>query len=376
MRVGIVSSASEFMEMQESWARLLGQYEDEPLPLTHHWLYTWWQVFGEGCKLKIVTVFMDAKLVVVAPFLLERIWFRGLVPVTQQKLMGNEHSPFCDVIVDPGLSAQDQRAALKAVVDESAVDLLSFYKIPRESMLRSFVSEYQAPGRLLGESRGRVTPIIGVSDDWDEFLKGKSRKFRKSLNNKLNRIKREKSISVSRYSVESRDDSRLQDMLSISMRSWKREIGTDLGSNQSGYEFLLSLADVLGPKGKMNIWLMYDDTTPIAYELHLLHGRVAYPINADYAEEFRRLSPGSVLEYTALKTLFEEGQVAQYYSCANDYWYLRNWSKERQHLVTIHMASKRPLGMALYGLEYTVVPIIRQLRDRLSRWLKRNKVGT
>ena len=131
------------------------------------------------------------------------------------------------------------------------------------------------------------------------------------------------------------------------------------------------LADMFGPGGNVNLWIAHKAGVPVAFEYHLVFHGVVYPLWADFSEAFRTFSPGSVLEYTALKTLFDEKKVKEYYSCADDYWYLNNWSKELKNHLDVELFADTWKAQWLWALEYKLIPKWRFMCDELSRLFKK-----
>jgi len=375
MLVEVVTDTDDFKNLRKQWSDLLSSYDTVPLPLTHEWLFNWWKVFGENVDLHIVAVYKHEELVAIAPFIIEKYHFCGM-PVMRQKLMANDHSPYCNIIFNKKSSIKDKYEATSAIINESTADLLSVFKVPQDSLVVDFIETFTPRERISGISPEISTPIISTTGDWDTFYKSKSRKFRKSLQNKLNRFSRESDFTIKHEQIVSRQSRYLEDIVAISRSSWKSKIGRDLGSNRAGREFLFRLADELGDLGKVSIWIMYKSSVPIAYEYHVEYGDVVYPINADFSEAYRAYSPGSILEYTALKSLFMEERIKEYYSCANDYWYLNNWSKQLQRQLTINLYATTLKGRILHLWEYTVKPLLRPAYRKYTEYFRRNQKKT
>jgi CelD/BcsL family acetyltransferase involved in cellulose biosynthesis len=367
----VVTDINRFRDMRDEWNRLLLTYESASLPLRHEWFFTWWQVFGADRQLNIVCIYDEERLIAIAPFLKEQSRYRG-ISIISQKLMANGHSPYCDLIIDCAISQKQKDGILDLVTRCDSVDVLLFNKIPEDSMIVHYLEKNaKHSGTCYGTKASLITPIIHIKGEWDDFIGSKSRKFRKSLNNKLNKFIKSRDFTITRESITSREHPYLKEMVEVSKQSWKRNLNNDLGSNIAGREFLFMLADIFGPGGNLNLWLMHKAGVPVAFEYHVVFKEVVYPFRADFSEEFRAFSPGSVLEYTALKSLFDEKNVKEYYSCADDYWYLNNWSKEFKKYINVEIFACTLKAKMLCALEYIFIPKLRFLRDMLSKTLNR-----
>ena len=158
----------------------------------------------------------------------------------------------------------------------------------------------------------------------------------------------------------------MRDIVAVSARSWKADVGTDLVSSRDSRDFVHNVVERFGARDDVHLWIAYDGVTPVAYELHIVYRGRIYPIRADFDERYRRLSPGSVVEYAALKGMFEGDYADVYFSCAGDYRYLRHWTDERVQFCDIEVFSSSLKSYALFWFEYRVMPLVRVVR----RWLR------
>lgn len=361
-----ITENSQFRELQNQWNNLLSSGGPTPLPLTHSWLSAWWSEFNTNKSLSIFCVYEDQKIVAIAPFYEEKTSYHGF-PIRQLHLLTNGHSPYSDVIYDGVLTLDQIAKVLKLLIKENKNDLIVFAKLPKTSPTYAYlINQSKVDNYNIVIKESLITPTIQISGDWNEFFKKRSRKFRKSINNKLNRFKKEPDFKIDCEIVTTTDQPVLNEIVDISKKSWKAGINRDLGTDVAGRKFLLGLVEILGPDNHTQIWILRKNSTPIAYEFHVIFDNIAYPIRADYDEDYKKHSPGSILEYTALKHLFENQNVTEYYSCGDDYWYLNNWSNDRREHYTIEVFSSNIKARLLHFLENRIIPIARYIRDRLQ----------
>ncbi len=367
MHLDVVTDINRFCDLRGDWNRLLMVSESMSLPLCHEWFYAWWQVFGANRQLNIICIYDEQQLIAIAPFLKERSRYRG-ISVSIQKLMANGHSPYCNVIVDNSLNENQKNEVFEMITHCGSTDVLLFNKIPEDSLVAHYlVDKARRSGLCCGITTSLITPVIRIKGEWGDFIRDKSRKFRKNLNNKLNRFNKAGNFTITHENISSREHPYLTEMVEISKQSWKSKIKNDLGSNTVGREFLLILADIFGPRGNLHLWIVHTAGIPVAFEYHLEFHGVIYPVRADFSEKYRTFSPGSVLEYTVLKSLFDEKRAKEYYSCADNYWYLNNWSKELKKHINFEVFAGTMKSQLLCALEYKIIPKLRLMRDKLSK---------
>lgn len=352
MHLKVVTDIKHFRDLRDEWNQLVQKTEPAGLALSHEWLFAWWQIFAADRKLNIILVYDEPKLVAIGPFLKERFRYRG-IPSSRLQLMTNGHSPYCDLIVDNTASERKINEILQLIFQCDSADVLMFNKVPENSPMVRYLTEKASSFEFrYGIKPSLITPTIHISGEWEEFFRSKSRKFRKGLKNKLNRLDIAGDFSITCESISSRDNPFLIEMIDISKASWKRAVKNDLGSNAAAREFLFKLADVFGPGGHLDLWIMHKADMPVAFELHLDYFGVVHPIRADFSEKFKPFSPGSVLLYVALKSLFEKKTVSEYYSCAHNYRYLTHWSKTLKKHVQIEFFACSWKPQLLYMLEH------------------------
>lgn len=368
MHLTKITEINQFRELRNEWDSLLFSRGSTPLPLTHRWISAWWNEFNNNKTLCIFCVYDAQKLIAIAPFYEENTTYRG-IPIQQLRLLTNGHSPYCDIIYDGELSLDQIAQVLKLLITENKNDLIVFAKLPKTSPTYTHLANpTNANNYNIVIKDSLITPTIQISGEWDEFFKKRSRKFRKSINNKLNRFKKEPDFTIDCETVSSVNDPVLNEIIEISKKSWKVNIKSDLGSDIAGRNFLLGLIETFCSDNHIQIWILRKNSVPIAYEFHVIFDNIAYPIRADYDEDYKKHSPGSILEYSALKHLFDEQSVTEYYTCADDYWYLNNWSNDLREHYTIEVFSNGLKSLALYSIEHHAIPLLRKVRDKIKSY--------
>lgn len=361
MEFKVIRTEEAFEQVKPQWDQLLSTLNPVPLPLTHAWLLAWWRAFSVNMQLEFRCVYVEGALVGVAPLFRVRERYRG-IPVTLLKLAANGHTPYSSIVVDAGIVGRDRDAVLTQLTRVADDEIGLFFKIDQTSELTRFLLNHSVPGHdRVGEKPGLYTPVIRIDRPWEEFYRSRPRKLKKSLNHKLNRFAKNAGFSIHEEPLTNIDQDVVRELVQISANSWKASIGNDLRANDRSRQFLLNLISFFGYSGLLSAWIIRDGERPVAFEVHLKCDNIVYPIRADFDEAYKAYSPGSVLEYTALKQLFQKGELDQYYTCADDYWYLSNWTSEYQVSCTIEVFGDSFKLRWLYWLEYSVVPVVKRL---------------
>lgn len=352
---------------------------NESIFLRHEWFDCWWtshgQTYEEGQDLSILLVKDEGKCRGIMPLKTSRIKYRRL-KVKKLGFLESGLSAHVDFILT---SEREKaiRALLHFLKGQELWDILILNKLSIRSenynILLRLLKQQNIP---FGIKSGINTPVINTSGDWSAFFSQRSVKFRKSLRNKLNRAKRQSALEIEQLSDLNDIKNALPIILAISKQSWKAGLKQSIADTTEYSTFLNYFTDEASKKGWINAWLLKDGDEYIAYEYHLNYNGKVYPIGADFDERFRRLSPGSILEYHIIKSLFEDPGVTEYNTCAHSYKYLRNWTDIIEPHVDIEIFNSKALPLFLHSLEYKLLPRLRQvpLFQQAKTYLKKQDI--
>ncbi len=363
MKFSVIKTTDELKGLRYEWDSLLEDSHNNVVHLTHDWIMAWWDSFNQDKSLHIIVIRSnDNQLLSIAPLVLSSCTYRG-ISVRKISLMANGQSPSSDIIIRNNYHQLIINALLKYLNTLTYWDIIELNKLHNKSLTAETVlKNFTANKTLYGIRKNTESPFIEIDNDWEAFFKNKSTKFKKSIRNKINRIKRVGDISIERIQINKASDPAVEAMVGVSSNSWKKEIGNDMLTNPRINNFYNCICDSTGKKGYIMLWFLKKGDQPIAFEFHINYNGVVYPIRADYDKAYSKLSPGSVLEYNIIKTLFDEGVYREYNTCGHAYQYLVNWSSNTKQHINFEIFKKNSKSYALYLLEYQIIPILRRLR--------------
>ena len=360
MELFVARNVRDFDRLQPEWDTLVHQYQPAPLPLSHSWLRSWWGAFSDGLEMEFRCVYERGALLGIAPLVRCREFYRW-VPVAMLKSAANGHSPYSSIVIDRALSPPEAERVLTMLTQVARDEIALFFKIAADDRLRRFLMDRSIKSHVrVGEKPSLRTPVVEIDQSWSDFYRSRPRSLKKSLNNKLNRLKRAGDFNITCEAIIRADQPILADIVDVSAKSWKSEVNNDLRTNSRSRRFLMNLVQTFGESGALNAWVATFNGKPVAFELHLVHDQIVYPIRADYDQAYKALSPGSVLEYSALRSLFEQGKYKQYYTCADDYWYLSNWTSAYKSYCSIEVFGDSMKTRVLFWLEYSFIPLVKR----------------
>ncbi len=366
LSLDLITSQAGFEALAREWPGGGLDVAGQPLPLTWEWFYAWWLSFADRfreAELHVVAIRDAGGILAVAP-LFHCIDREDGIPLRVLRSLSNGSSPYWDLVLAPGLAEPVVNDLCRMLTDALDVDLTFLRRVQSHSPLRRWLLD-EADSRLqcFDEDCTR-SPIVSTVGPWETLNGQLKRKFRSNLRRKLRNFEQTPGTGIERRRLAASTDPLVQELVCISANSWKARHGGDLGTNESRRRFVVSLIDQFGPRGRVSAWIARRDGRAIAYELHFELGGTTFPLLADFDEREKALSPGSVVEYRAIQHAFEDPDIGLYDSCADNYWYLRNWSDTLRTSFDMQLYSKRLRGRLLYALHSQVKPIVRRAFPR------------
>lgn len=182
--VQVVATLEGFKALREEWTTLLHKSRAANLFLTWEWMFTWWQIFGGGFELMLLTVRRGEALVGIAPLLRQPRRAFG-VPVRVVRFLGGgvASSDHLDLILDPTSEALATAALLDYLKENrDAWDLVDLEDVPAQSpTVAALLAEAPARGFSLSISDRRICPYLPLPFTWEEYVCSLARNLRHNL---------------------------------------------------------------------------------------------------------------------------------------------------------------------------------------------------
>ncbi|GAC1337030.1 MAG: hypothetical protein NVSMB18_01170 [Acetobacteraceae bacterium] len=157
---------------------------------------------------------------------------------------------------------------------------------------------------------------------WPEYLRGRPGELRETIRRKTRLVEREPGM---RFEIV-RDPAALGAALTayevVYARSWKEQ--------EPYAAFNATLVEALAPSGALRIGLLWAGERPIAAQYWTVVGRVATVLKLAHDDEFRSVSPGTVLTAFAIRTMIEQDAIEALDFGRGDDAYKRGWTGERR----------------------------------------------
>jgi CelD/BcsL family acetyltransferase involved in cellulose biosynthesis len=302
----------ELLALRTEWDELLSRSESASVFQTWEWVTTWYEHFGDGKTLWVLTVRdRDGRLVGIAP------WSRtstGLVGMRFLHLLGrgNQLTEYVDVILQTDVAAAATEAIFEALRRWAADwDLLVLPTTPADGpfipTVRSLADRYGY--RMLSvESVGISRPLPGT---WEEFYRSLRKSMKSNVNNYVNRLHRE-GHDERMVVVEDPDelDAALDTFLGLHRRRAEARLPRrhkNRFASPAHRAFLYTVARRLLTRGKIWPCFLYVDGQPVAAQICLLHAGRVYTYYSGFDPDWAFHGVMMVLTRRCIERAIESG---------------------------------------------------------------------
>lgn len=355
-------SFEEFCRIEETWDDLVLGVAS-PLPfMCHAWVRLWWKHFGKGQEFVAVVVRAGDGLLAAAPIAIRR----GSPGLTIAEIVGTGPVPTrgmglsdkADLLVRVGCGDAGRLLARGVVELLDRIDVLDIKGCDARSPTRGDL-ETAASGSVRTIERS-VSPYLALSGGWEDYVRSRSRNFRKHLKKYWRLLENAGAMQVVRMEPEADAAAWMADVLAVNDASWKATRGTNLFRSPPIRAFFAELVPAMAEKGRIDLHLVRLDDKPAAYELCFdLAGRL-FSYNSAYRADLDRGSPGTALTAAVIESACKRDRV-EYDMLRGDEGHKLRWSEtlrtELQLLV--------PAGRAGARVKTLLGPY---LKARLKRW--------
>lgn len=282
MRVELYKEA--FPLLREEWNRLLGNSPSDTIFLTWEWQSLWWEYFGRGHQLLLLTARQGEELVGIAPLFYAD---EGVIHLVG----GTEISDYLDIIALSGHEREVWSAFLAHLLKEPSWETLDLHNLPAASptreVLLSLKEEY---GLKVEASVEDVCPLIFLPESWEGYLQMLDRKQRHELRRKMRKAQRE--AQVEWYLVSEGADlaSDMEEFLDLHQRSDPHK---EKFMDQRMQRFFKEMAKIAFEAGWLRLGFILINGLKMASLLCFDYGDSILVYNSGYdPERYRALSPG------------------------------------------------------------------------------------
>ena len=360
--VETVTDARAFERLEPEWNEAVERAGFTHPFLRHEWLLTWWECFGAGRELHVLIVRSQARIIAIAPLLMEKTSVCG-IPIRQLRLMFNDHTPRADVIVaEPGERAY--RAMWRALGDSrDRWDVLLLGQLPRESKTREvFARLAEEDGAPIGVWQSSDSPYLELKGTCEQYFASLPAKFRSNVRNRIARLQRQGQPALESIASASEIDAALPDTFRLEASGWKQREGTAITSHAAVQRFYTALAHRAAARGWLRLQFLTVGGQRIATSFSLVYGRRLFLCKTGYDPAFETGSPFKVLTHFATQQAYADGLEEVDFLGDTEPWKLE-WTPAVRSHDWLYVFSNSARARLVYPLKFRVIPALHRARS-------------
>jgi CelD/BcsL family acetyltransferase involved in cellulose biosynthesis len=358
MVVRSVTSLRQFDGLASAW-RGVSQAGGVDSPfLSHDWFACCWRTAGPDRRRELWVAEDVTGPVAFLPLTRVRTRAWGL-PVRLLSFLECPDTPFVDI---PTARRAEEVIPefLGALGQTGAWDVLSFRKLPPES---ATLKALRTDRWLWREGRPEASPCVEISGTWEDYLRQRSQRFRKTCRNIENRLEKSGTVTVEEHREVDPDGRIFSEVMNVSLESWKGPRGLAMVNMPGASRFFREFTRRASANGWLRLWILRVDGRAVATEYQVRSNGSLYALRADFDAGVEGLSPGTALNLRIIRTLFERQDIHEYNMGPGANPYKLRWATSSRETHSIHVYAPTHYGRMLYGLETRVLPALRRMRE-------------
>jgi glycosyltransferase involved in cell wall biosynthesis/CelD/BcsL family acetyltransferase involved in cellulose biosynthesis len=203
--VETIDHAAALAALEPEWTALHERSGARTFATSWEWMSTWWDVFGDGRDLRVLTVRDGARLVGIMPLVRRTVRTNG-VPIRQLEWLGTGEpeadevlSEYLDVVSEPGLERRVLTAVWRQLAADSTWDELKLVSIEHDSRTRAHLRDAAGgPAVSIRDTQRNEAVLVRLAGDTKAFASGQSKKLREDLRRHRRLLEREGELRLIR----------------------------------------------------------------------------------------------------------------------------------------------------------------------------------
>lgn len=356
-RFEIVTTPDAFSALEPAWNELISNHPLDHAFMRHQWFACWLKHLARGGHMCFVTAWHGSRLVAAAPMQASHTKIKH-IPARVLTFASSTITPRCNIITAPDY---DHDRFYEYLFRLPGIDLIITPGLERDAdatgNLCRFLNQTARPSAV---EIGRRSPFLTTGGTWDSFHDSLAKSFRTILrrgNNKLARTGETCCRKVEQYAELKR---LLPELVDISAHSWKAGEATDLGSLPQVVAFLDDFSRLGEPDRLWELWVLYLNNRPIAFDYYLRGPSSLSLIRTDFHLDYKDLSPGNNIQQAVLRDLFDREGVWEYDMGGQAYDYKLKWTDKIRTHIDLWASGSRPWGKLLMFGKRRIIPFFRE----------------
>ncbi|RCS53059.1 GNAT family N-acetyltransferase [Bremerella cremea] len=360
MRVECFTDAESLVPYRSVWNALAG---DVPFR-RYDWLMPWWHAYGEANELYVLGVFVEEKLIGLAP------WFREVGTASGRTLRflgdGDACTDYLDVLAAP----DDMKRVAPLLVDwlqEALTTSLAWETMEWDNLEANTPVASEVANRL-GHCQAIINKRPALScwrlelpETWYDFEMTQSKSHRKQIRRLINRVLDTERCQLHVCDDPTKIDAALEILIDLHTRRRRMLDQNGCFASDRFASFLREAGHEMMADGHCEVLWLELDNKPIAAEIHFPSDTTVYAYQAGIDPDRMDEEPGSLMQIAMIRRAIEQGKQAVDF-LRGDEPYKAHWRAEPRKCETIRIVPNTTFGLIRHGIWTT--------KTQVKNWFK------
>jgi hypothetical protein len=218
-----VNNVEKFQSLRETWNALLQESGDRNVFLTWEWLFTWWQHYGSGKKLRIFLIKDSDKIIGIAPFMQSK-YQKGLFSIDVMENICARNCDYSGIILAErkNESIPVLLNCLEKIIRDSNI-IVRIWNIPDNSNFLGILREQYpsfSKSLSLDERIINLCPYIDLPTTWDEYFRTLSKNRRGDLR-RAKSLQKDHRVEFKKYDSGDNLGDQLRVLFELHQKRWQ-----------------------------------------------------------------------------------------------------------------------------------------------------------
>ncbi|MCS6862563.1 MAG: GNAT family N-acetyltransferase [Abditibacteriales bacterium] len=303
LRVRLITEAEEFEALQAVWDATLQRCGMDSVFLTHAWLSTYWEHFGQHRTLRIFVAERAGQPVAFAPLMLSR---SRATRLRRMELLGAGIHDYSDFIVPQDRPGAALHALWEAISDHADTwDVVRLAQVAADSPVAAYIAADE--GFRVVATDGETCPTLTLPPTWRDYLSLVGKNTRSNLSRYPKRLAA--SFDVEYHLVTAPDtlDRTLTALFDLHARRWRQRGLPGVLFSPRRQAFHRALCRRLLARNRLRLFALRLDGREVAVLLNYFYAGKYFFFIGGFDPTYARWSVGTVLFGHAIRYAIEEG---------------------------------------------------------------------
>lgn len=341
-KVNEINDFNEFLDIRDSWNKLLSQSKDNDVFSSWEWLSSWWKHFGQDRKLRILMIEEDGQVIAAAPLMCSRYNFAWIGNLTKVEFVGSPQSDYNSFTL-----VRKELKCMRLFLDylksnHSDWDCFELRDVPESTttlkLLRDISREEPSEEKII-ERVTFVCPYIRLPNSVDEFMRRMKGDMRRNLRRRMRRLSEQYEVKVKTQKDFGSIREAMNAFYELHQKRWGTKGMMGVFADEALRNFHYDIASYFNENGWLRLYVLTADDKPIA-SIYSFNYRVKkYEYLTGFDPEFSRYGVGNLLRMHVAEECIREG-IEEYDLMRGDEPYKSFWSAEARKNFEVRLTRK------------------------------------